>query len=743
MRYDILEDNTLIVTPYKYKFLSYITENKILKNVKFLNLDEFIKLVFFDYDEKTIYYLMKNYNISYYSSLEYIKSLYFYNKKIDNEKIDFLFKIKQELIDNKLLKYKKINYKNIIIYGYDYIDSYYKEEFKKYNVRYIDYDYKNNEINKIYQLDTIYDEVLFVSEKIKELLLNGIDINKIKLLNLNEDYIKEIRKIFYLNNIPFQDIKIYLYELPIIKEYLKNMDLNVFEIKDEIYEKLINILNKYMWSNNLLEVKELIIEDLKRISINEQYINEVKEVSINDIEEDDYVFLLNYHSDSIPHLYNDVDYIDDKLKEQLNIDTSYIKNKYTKLETINKLKNISNLTISCNKSNYISNLLDNITIESYQNKYNYSLKSNNYNLGRMLDKYYKYGDIIDGLDKIYNDSYKNYKCYDNKYNKIDSKDLDNYLNHKLYLSYTKLDTYYKCGFKYYVNSILKIDKYEETFKIYLGNITHYVLSKCFNNDFDLEKVFNNYLENNYKEFSNKEKFFINKLKQELVFVIDELREQNKYISLKEALYEKKISVEKDNKLFEGVIDKLLYDSNNMAIIDYKTGVAEINMKNIKHGIGMQLPIYIYLGKNYFKDKNIAGFYLQQVLNNESVNSSIEDKKNNLKLQGYSNSDIEILKTIDSEYEDSKIIKSLKMTSKGFSSYAKLLSNEQIEELRNLSENKINECFNKISNSEFNIDPKIIDNINVSCNYCKYKDLCFKTPKDDIYIEAGDENELYS
>ncbi len=737
MRYDILEDNTLVVTPYKDKFLKYILDNKILKNVKFISLDEFIKLVFFNYDEKTIYYVMKNYNIGYYSSLEYIKSLYFINKEIDNEKVIFLNELKNKLIKNNLLKKTKINYKNILIYGYNYIDSYFKKEFEKYDVKYIDYVYKNNEINTVYQLNNIYSEVLFVSEKIIDLINNNVDINNIKLLNLNEDYRKEIRKVFSLSNIPFEDIDIYLYELPIIKKYLENMDLSVFEVKDEIYEKLVNVLNKYVWTN-LNDVKELIIEDLKKVPINKQYTNIVKEVNIDDINENDYVFLLNYHSISIPKIYKDIDYLSDDLKLKLGLDTTYIKNKNERIEIINKLKNISNLVISCNKNNHISNLFENIEIKNYDFKYNYSKKNNNYNLGIMLDNYYKYGDFNEKINDIYTDSYKK---YNNQFTNINKDELLKYLNNYLLLSYTKLDSYYKCGFKYYINYILKIDKFEETFKIYLGNISHYILSKCFNDDFNFDLEFSNYLEDNKRDFSNKELFFINKLKKELLFIINEIKEQNKYISLNNSLYEKKIVIKNNNKDFEGIIDKLIYDDNNMAIIDYKTGIQDINLDYIKYGIGLQLPIYVYLSKNIFKDKNIAGFYLQHILNNEGVNNTLEDKKNSLKLQGYSNSNIDILKTLDNTYEDSKLIKSLKMTSKGFSSYSKLINNEEINDLYNLSKIKIDECFNHILNGEFIINPKVIDNKNISCNYCKYKDLCFKEEKDNIYL-GGEEDELY-
>ena len=159
MNYNILKQDTLVVTPFKHNFLSYMEKNKLLLNIKFMTLDEFIKTVFFDYDEQTIYYIMKNYNIGYYSSLEYIKSLYFINKNIDNNKVKFLYKLKQDLNSQNLLKYNKINYKNIIIYGYDYIDNYYKEALKNYNIEYIKYDYKTYEVNKVYRLNTIYDEV--------------------------------------------------------------------------------------------------------------------------------------------------------------------------------------------------------------------------------------------------------------------------------------------------------------------------------------------------------------------------------------------------------------------------------------------------------------------------------------------------------------------------------------------------------------------------------------------------------
>ena len=50
-----------------------------------------------------------------------------------------------------------------------------------------------------------------------------------------------------------------------------------------------------------------------------------------------------------------------------------------------------------------------------------------------------------------------YMEYDNSYKGVDKKLLYKYINNKLVLSYTSFDNYNRCKFKYYLNSILKIN----------------------------------------------------------------------------------------------------------------------------------------------------------------------------------------------------------------------------------------------------------------------------------------------
>ena len=52
--------------------------------------------------------------------------------------------------------------------------------------------------------------------------------------------------------------------------------------------------------------------------------------------------------------------------------------------------------------------------------------------------------------------------------------------------------------------------------------------------------------------------------------------------------------------------------------------------------------------------------------------------------------------------DSNLIKGLKTTKNGFSAYSKILNNEEIENLRKISEDKINKCFDDILNGNISM-----------------------------------------
>ena len=92
----------VLITPNKIK-------NKIIEivrikyynyNIKFMSLEDFIKKYIFDYNNKTIYYLMKEYDINLSSALVYINNLYYISDKLDNNKMNILKEMKEYLDNN-------------------------------------------------------------------------------------------------------------------------------------------------------------------------------------------------------------------------------------------------------------------------------------------------------------------------------------------------------------------------------------------------------------------------------------------------------------------------------------------------------------------------------------------------------------------------------------------------------------------------------------------------------------------
>ena len=193
----------------------------------------------------------------------------------------------------------------------------------------------------------------------------------------------------------------------------------------------------------------------------------------------------------------------------------------------------------------------------------------------------------------------------------------------------------------------------------------------------------------------------------------------------------------------GKIDKVKYDNFDnktiVEIVDYKTGNPNIDIDNIIYGLDMQLPIYIYLIKNSkLINIEIAGFYLQKILHNKpnyEKNKTIEDILSKLyRLEGYSNSDTNILSKVDSEYVDSKVIKGMKMSSKGFYNYTKILDNNQINKIENIVDKNIENAIKDIKQVDFSINPKRINLENVGCKFCKFQDICYMKEENIVNLK---------
>ena len=770
-----IQDNTIIICENNYKkyLLRKFWQEKLFLNVKFYSKKEFIDNYLFGYAEKTVSYLVDKYNYKVDIAKMYLDNIYYVeDKNYISNKLNFLVNLKKELISDNLLIFNDsfknfISKFNIMVVGYPYLEKYELDLLNSINARIIE---ENNdyEINSVYEFETMEEEINFVCKSICKLISDGIDINKIKITGISDDYNNDLERIFSFYKIP---IKINsgesLYSNEVTQKFLNNyqsdIKKSVESIKNEdnkIVKKIIDICNKYTFNEDYLKVKSLIINDLKSTKINNFKLkNYVDVIDFFDNVEDEYVFLMNFNVGGVPTTFKDEEYITDNIKDELKLYTVKEKNKIYKNSTINKLKSIKNLIITYKlKSNkgeyYPSSLINelNLNVLKYDNNIleSYSLLKDKVDYAKMCDDYNKYG-YLNNNYFVYKNSLGNikYNTYNNKFSGIDKDNLKEYLNNKLTLSYSSLNNFNKCAFRYYLANILKLDKYEENFEAFIGSLFHDVLEKCFVNNLDVEVEVNNYINNSKKNLTIKERFYVNKIIEDIKFTIEVLNKQKEYISLDKAMYEKNIVIDKSRDIlveFIGFVDKILYkecDSSTLiSIIDYKTGFIDIDLKYLPYGLSLQLPIYLYLVKksNLFVNPKFVGFYLQYILDKD-INRDIKksynlERKNNLKLMGYSNYDVHSLAEFDKNYSDSLLIKGMKTKTDGnFSSFSKVLTDEEIEKIIELTEINIDNAIDKILNGEFDINPKCIGyEKNVGCMYCKFRDICFKKEDDNLILE---------
>ncbi len=771
-------DDTLIITrdAKKRDLLKRIGKEKKLSNAKIIGLEEFKKKYCFDYTKEAIFYIHKKYDVNMEIAKIFADNLYYLeDTNIKTPKTDILLEIKKYLEENNLLKidtiFKKyIHRSNIVLLEVDYEDNFYERIFKKIEnytkIERIPF-HKKNRINKIplYKFSKLEDEISFVASEIVKLIKNDVPVEKIKVINIEEPYKFALSNIFKDFNIPIyiptdETIASTILLAEFKRLYSSDMTRAIEELKKliktprdrSIFETIINGINEYSWVKNYEEVKDIIIDDLSKKTIpNDTYSGVVEIVDLESYTpaDGDYVFLLNFNQGIIPKTKKDEDYLDDQIKVELGISDSIDYNKKNLEKTKLALANIENLTVTyCDRDLsgelYISNAYDEEMFEIKKSNMTFE-HSESYNKKCLLtarDERRKYGSESENYH-ILNNHYKDepYQSYDNTFKGINKESLKNYLENKLTLSYSSMNSYYKCGFRYYLEYVLKIDKFHDTFDTALGNIFHSVLSEAFKEDFNFENSWQKALEEKQITFNEMETFFLDILKKELEFIIDTIKEEKEYSSLKEELYEQKIEVpidDKNNVTFKGFIDKIMYgnfeDGKIAAIVDYKTGNPELNIDNAIYGLDMQLPVYAYLIKKFepLKDAHIGGFYLQKILHNEI---DVEKKRNALKLQGYSNGKIKILEKVDSTYEDSRLIKSLKIGKEGFSKYSKILSDSEIDTMIDLVDRKILEASKDILEAKFDINPKEIGGKMKGCAFCRFKDICFVKNKDILKLKS--------
>lgn len=734
--------------------------------VTFMTREEFLEGVYFKYDEECIYYLISKYHMKYDIALNYIRSfIYLDNRRHSNNKLKYLDALKDEVKDLLIYDYgfrEYVSSFDICVYGY-YIDMFFDRTLSLFD-RVYNYE-EDSEVyeHSVYHFKNIEDEVSFVCDNIIELYNSGVDLNCIKIVNATNNYNNVFKRLSLLYNIPISGDKVPLYYTSASEYLFSNFDSDLTSVVSDMYNRfdseivslIVSVINKYTFVSDKLLVRDMIVYDLKHNYINKsEYVSSCKLCTFDDIDSDDYVFIVGFEENSVPRIYRDEEFLSDIECDILGIENTFMKNSISKKTIINIIKYTKNIIITykdddfgkvCYPSLLISEL--NMNVIDKDITFKYSNNYNKYKLCSMLDMYYKYNIFDSNMNMLYNTYIPKYKGYSNKFTGVSFDDVNRIINNNLVLSYSAMEEYNECSFKYYINNILKLDVNDGKFSAFIGTLFHHIFEVCLREERDIDLVIDDFIKD--KSFSFKELFYIDKLRGDIKFAFNTIKYQMGYSKFNEFSFENKLVINKSKKIncvFKGFADKIMFYEYNgsklCVIVDYKTSDINVKMDLIDYGINLQLPIYLYLISNIYDSVRVVGFYIQRVLPSDNKYDKDNDlsvrKRNDMKLIGYSNIDSDVLSLFDSSYRDSNVIRGLKVNNDGsFNYHSKVINDEEMGNISNKIDSVIDKCFDNILSCNFDINPKRYKNVNIACRYCKYKDICYMSNEDIVDIKEED------
>lgn len=747
-------DNSIYIVPnsLKIKLLDLLSKDSKIYNITLISLEELEKHYFFDIKEDSLLYLLDKTNENIDVLKLMLKNIYKIDitKEYKESKLNNLKKLYFDLKDNNYLIFDKgyVDYlltKNIYILGYNMLEPYQKNMLDSINTNYLDIT-SNLSIDIVYKYHSMKDEIISTALKIRELNSKGISYNKIFLAGVDNSYNYLLKTIFKMFDIP-----IYLKStnkitsLISVKDYLKDKDIN--HIKDiNIKSKIMKIESDLSYAKNSKYYDILLKDRLENTSLDNielvesvKVLNEAIEVPYL-VSDDEYLFILGFNQNHLPKIYKDEDYLSDNLKKICNLNTSTIKNKLSKDSLVKVLGTIKNLTISYKLTSLTgeyakSSLLNELNlkeVDSLNYNYNYSKEFNNYRVSSLLDTYYKYHEEDKDFTFLTtNIDTSKYTSFDHKFKGI-NRPITPYS-----LSYSNIDDLAKCPFKYYLKHILKLDSFDENFNTKIGNIFHSVLKDSYSDNFSFDISLNKAIQDN--PLDKRESILFKRLETELKEIVNYNKQVEKRSFLTEFYGEKRLEIPlSEHATLKGFIDKILFktfhDKTYYAVFDYKTGSATLNLDYLEDGLYLQLPLYIYLinKSNLFDNPSFVGFFYQYLL--QSYKDKDEQIKN-LKLVGYTIDDKIILSYLDEDYETDSFVKGLSVKKDGeLSSRSKILSDSELEDIMNSINKALEKSLKIIDNNAFDIAPKIINNKNISCEFCPFKEVCFVSASDYIYLE---------
>lgn len=333
------------------------------------------------------------------------------------------------------------------------------------------------------------------------------------------------------------------------------------------------------------------------------------------------------------------------------------------------------------------------------------------------------------------------------------------------VSISRLETYNKCPFSYYIKYGLKItEKKEDTLQSSeLGSLCHYLMEKCLDDETLVDIEAKHYIEENLKEKYDghpMNQYFINNLIEDMKMTIKIIQKQLKMGGYVPVSKEKEISGQIGDVPFSGIIDRVDEFGNYARIVDYKSSSKEIDLNLAMQGFNIQMLVYLdMLCKQENKDRaGMLYFNMKKRILTRDTSYALgdEDVLKEYRMEGYMVDDgsTNSVKGLGSTPE---LIAPVKIKKSGeYANSAKVISPDELDQIMEYVENHISELYKKIHDGLIPIHPTLTDGAQPGsdfkvypCTYCPYKSVCLfdvfenenRIISKDMYkkLKEGDEN----
>ncbi len=765
-----------------------IVSNKYIKPIliqKFSN--QMRKITFKSFDEvkddiyTTIDYQMLFHNMKEDTNLEVLRiklaNSYFIQQDSNEPFLHELYLYHQNnhliLDENHLSYYKSKKVYFVNYYGDDDLINQMLPFLKHYERC-----FTTNSIDKeltIFHFENYDDEILEVVNHIAILLNKKVDPAKIVIHKVNKDYLNKLEEYLMIYKIDYiVEGEDSFFDVDIVKNFfhdLKNyeaMRLNkvlkdyLIDKKDnKIFSKIGKVLEPLIMLD--LTINSITLDLIKDVFIHTIYQEEVTnaikiENVLNHIYDDDtHIFIMNFSHGEIAHIYKDDTYLNDKIRKNLKLLTSFDRTQIEEKKILDCIHSYESIHLSystyCSSKIYMpSNLIKELAKKRIVNICDASIHIYHivnedmakmrffkaYALYRLYQK--KTFDYLYGYTYFCADLTKRYQSDFNA--TLDYLALPTLF---MELSYTKLNDYFSCPFRFYLKYILNIEeKMEDNNSTFVGRMYHFVLEKVVAKRYidrrTKEEVLENisvyicdFVKNQTYEIKDKLKFYLNKFSEELKLIVEIIMDFMDHSSFEVLGLEQKLEKQLDDyTVVVGLIDKILKYQEYYLVIDYKTNPVHPNWYALDVGLDLQLPLYLYLIKANDPNAKIAGSYLQSVFRTSLL--KYEDKPlskvmlEQLKYVGYTLQDRDVILAIDTNaLNGSGSLPKQIVSNKGFykNFLKKSFTQTQFDAIILYVEKLIFEANKKIRKGLFPILPLTDEKNESVCRYCRLKDLCYR------------------